>query len=141
MKQAIFKEEEEAKRDPSFKTAPVLLSLENHCGHAGQKRLVEIMHEVWGDLLISGPVEKGEPASEHTALDHLGAKIAVMVEFHPSAEPPVEHVDEEEDDEEEKKNKAKRNEAKKAGIIPSSAPSASTLNPSNPLTILGTRQL
>lgn len=117
MKQALRKEEEEAQRDSSFRPAPVLLSLENHCGHAGQKRLVEIMHEVWGDLLISGPVDKGAPASEHTALDHLGAKIAVMVEFHPSDKPPVEHADEDDDDEE-RKNKAKRNEAKKAGIIP-----------------------
>ncbi|CDS00652.1 related to 1-phosphatidylinositol-4,5-bisphosphate phosphodiesterase delta 1 [Sporisorium scitamineum] len=117
MKQAIQKEEAEAQRDQSFKVAPVLLSLENHCGHAGQKRLVEIMHEVWGDLLISGPVEKGEPASEHTALDHLGAKIAVMVEFHPSDQPPVEEAHDD-DDAEETANKAKRNEAKKAGIIP-----------------------
>ncbi|EST07810.1 C2 domain protein [Kalmanozyma brasiliensis GHG001] len=117
MKQAIQKEEAKAARDGSFKVAPVLLSLENHCGHAGQKRLVEIMHEVWGDLLISGPVEKGEPASEHTSLDHLGAKIAVMVEFHLSNEPPVEKPGEE-DDEEETKNKSARNEAKKAGIIP-----------------------
>lgn len=117
MKQALRKEEEEVQRDSSFRPAPVLLSLENHCGHAGQKRLVEIMHEVWGDLLISGPVDKGVPASEHTALDHLGAKIAVMVEFHPSDKPPVEHADEDDDDEE-RKNKAKRNEAKKAGIIP-----------------------
>lgn len=117
MKQALRKEEEEAQRDSSFRPAPVLLSLENHCGHAGQKRLVEIMHEVWGDLLISGPVDKGAPASEHTALDHLGAKIAVMVEFHPSDKPPVEHADDDDDDEE-RKNKAKRNEAKKAGIIP-----------------------
>lgn len=117
MKQAIQKEEAEAQADGSFKVAPVLLSLENHCGHAGQKRLVEIMHEVWGDLLITGPVEKGEPASEHTSLDHLGAKIAVMVEFHLSNEPPVENP-QAEDDEEEKKNKSARNEAKKAGIIP-----------------------
>lgn len=116
MKQAIQKEEEEAKLDPSFKVAPVLLSLENHCGHAGQKRLVEIMHEVWGDLLISGPVEKGEPASEHTALDHLGAKIAVMVEFHPAGKVPLEQPHED-DDEEEKKTKEKRNEAK-VPIIP-----------------------
>ena len=119
MKQAIYKEQEEAKRNPSFKVAPVLLSLENHCGHPGQERLVEIMHEVWGDLLISGPVDKAEEsASEHTALEHLGAKIAVMVEFHPSNQPPVEEKDPDQDDEEELKNKAKRNEAKKAGIIP-----------------------
>ncbi|KIS70708.1 uncharacterized protein UMAG_10263 [Mycosarcoma maydis] len=117
MKQAIQKEQDEAQRDHSFKVAPILLSLENHCGHAGQKRLVEIMHEVWGDLLISGPVDKNEPASEHTALDHLGAKIAVMVEFYPSEQPPVAE-EQDSDDQEEKKNKAKRNEAKKAGIIP-----------------------
>lgn len=117
MKQAIQKEEEEeAKRDQNFKVAPVLLSLENHCGHAGQKRLVEIMHEVWGDLLISGPVDKGEAASEHTALDHLGAKIVVMVEFHPAGKPPVESP-ESSDDEEDKETKEKRNEAK-TPIIP-----------------------
>ncbi len=95
----------------------MLLSLENHCGHAGQKRLVEIMHEVWGDLLISGPVDKGEPASEHTSPRPPWRKIAVMVEFHLSNKPPATEP-EPSDDEEEKKNKAARNEAKKVGIIP-----------------------
>lgn len=117
MKQAILKEEQEAQQDSGFSVAPVLLSLENHCGHAGQKRLVEIMTEVWGDLLITGRLDHDSSASEHTPLDKLGAKIAVMVEFHPSDQPPLEPIDDQEDAEE-KKNKAKRNEAKKAGIIP-----------------------
>lgn len=120
MKQALQKEEAEVSEDNSYKPAPVLLSLENHCSVAGQKRLVEIMDEVWGDLLITKPIDvQGTHIDEHTALDHLGAKIAVMVEFHPSDQPaPIEPVHES-DDEEDKKVKEKRNEAKKgAAIIP-----------------------
>jgi phosphatidylinositol phospholipase C delta len=68
--------------------APILLSLENHCGPYGQKRLVQIMEEVWGDRLLSKDVrEKGHDEQEgasdrHVRLSDLGSKIVVIVEYH-----------------------------------------------------------
>ncbi|KAI5463566.1 1-phosphatidylinositol-4,5-bisphosphate phosphodiesterase gamma 2 [Mariannaea sp. PMI_226] len=72
----------------SFRPAPILLSLENHCGAEGQRRLVDIMNEVWGDRLLSKPVrehghrEQAGNEEHHVTLEELGSKIAVIVEFH-----------------------------------------------------------
>ncbi len=65
--------------------APILVSLECHCGPEGQLRLVEIMKEVWGDRLLSAPVRTGDPGEQDgcaVRLDALGSKIAVIVEYH-----------------------------------------------------------
>ncbi|KAL2259932.1 hypothetical protein VTK26DRAFT_6233 [Humicola hyalothermophila] len=74
-------------RAQGYAPAPILVSLENHCGSAGQLRLVQIMKEVWGHRLLSAPVrEKGheERAGEgsHVRLEELGSQIAVIVEYH-----------------------------------------------------------
>ncbi|KAK3309298.1 1-phosphatidylinositol-4,5-bisphosphate phosphodiesterase delta-3 [Chaetomium strumarium] len=69
-----------------YSPAPILVSLENHCDHSGQLRLVQIMKQVWGDRLLSAPVrEKGheeQEGGEPVRLEELGSKIAVIVEYH-----------------------------------------------------------
>ncbi|KAK7749668.1 hypothetical protein SLS53_000247 [Cytospora paraplurivora] len=66
--------------------APIMISLENHCGDYGQQRLVDIMKEVWGERLLSKAVrEKGhreEEGGAHVTLEELGSKIVVIVENH-----------------------------------------------------------
>lgn len=63
--------------------APILLSLENHCGPAGQRRLVEIMKEVWGHRLLAAPVHADAPNPEdHATLEELASKVVVIVEHH-----------------------------------------------------------
>lgn len=93
----------------SFSPAPILLSLENHCGAEGQKRLVDIMMETWGDRLLSKPVrehghrEQAGFEDHHVTLDELGAKIAVIVEFHMQGEVESEPNDSSESENEEEK--------------------------------------
>ncbi|RMY06007.1 hypothetical protein D0867_09842, partial [Hortaea werneckii] len=67
--------------------APILISLENHCGPHGQKRLAEIMRETWQHRLVSEPVRQEgtaeqEGSGQHVKLSELGNKIAVIVEYH-----------------------------------------------------------
>ncbi|QPH16096.1 hypothetical protein C2857_000648 [Epichloe festucae Fl1] len=75
-----------AAEDAGFTAAPILLSLENHCKDHGQRRLVEIMREVFGHRLLSEPIrQKGHREQEfddvHVSLADLGACIAVIVEY------------------------------------------------------------
>ncbi|CEJ93772.1 hypothetical protein VHEMI09341 [[Torrubiella] hemipterigena] len=75
---------------------PIVLSLENHCSEYGQKRLVEIMKEVFGGALLSEPIipegkEDSHDPAEHITLGQLGFKIVVIVEYHWSGE--VKEVD------------------------------------------------
>ena len=127
--------DEEAARSgnqPGYGAAPILLSLENHCGAEGQLRLVDIMQEVWGDRLLSKAIrEKGhqeqKETGEHVRLEELGSKIVLIVEYHFPSEPKAEEEEEEDDtdpDEDEEAAKARKayNEQKKAAptstIIP-----------------------
>lgn len=76
-----------SKRASGHAPAPLLLSLENHCGDHGQRRLVQLMQEVFGDRLLSKPVrEEGhqeqEGSGEHITLEELGTSIVVIVEHH-----------------------------------------------------------
>lgn len=131
----VFDEEKGiAAKDPTYKVAPILLSLENHCGEQGQKRLVEIMKEVLGDRLLDEPVrQKGHReqsgGDEHVCLADLGACIAVIVEYHLKGDEGTPQDSESEspsDDEQEeaeakaarKEYKEKKKEAPTAGIIP-----------------------
>lgn len=87
IRDVVDKEAAESYEVQGYRPAPVLISLENHCGAHGQKRLVDIMHEVWGERLLSRAVrEKGHEeeagTGDHVRLEELGAKIAVIVEFH-----------------------------------------------------------
>lgn len=87
--------DKEAALEPSghgYRAAPILLSLENHCGPFGQARLVQIMKEVFGDRLLSAAVrqqghEEQQGSGDHVQLDQLGSKIAVIVEYHFPGEP------------------------------------------------------
>lgn len=109
--------------------APILLSLENHCGPHGQKRLVEIMHEIFGDRLLSKPVrDQGHEEQEgghtsHVSLAQLGSKVAVIVEYHLPNEADTSDDSSDDDDEEEASAREQYNAKKKAaaasgGIIP-----------------------
>ena len=39
---------------------PVILSIENHCSVAQQKKMAAIFQEVLGDYLVTSPYEEGE---------------------------------------------------------------------------------
>ena len=110
--------------------APILLSLENHCGPRGQQRLVDIMREVFGDRLLSKAVreeghaeQEGDPAA-NVSLAQLGSKIAVIVEYHLPDEVDTSSSDDSDDDDAEEaaaheKYKAKKKAAAASGgIIP-----------------------
>ena len=88
---AVDREAREATDEQSYRAAPVLVSLENHCGDHGQLRLAQIMKEVWGDRLLSKSVRdegtEEQAGGEHVLLEELGSKIVVIVEHHLSKFP------------------------------------------------------
>jgi phosphatidylinositol phospholipase C delta len=95
--------------------SPILLSLENHCDRDGQLRLVQIMKEVWEDRLLSLPAQE-QQAGEPARLCDLGAKIAVIVEYHLPGEandPDSSSSSSSSSDSEEEKQARKEYEAKK----------------------------
>lgn len=108
-----------AQEDPTYKPTAILISLENHCGDKGQMRLVEIMRETWGNRMISKEVrEEGHReqagSGEHVTLDELGARIAVIVEYHFDGEEDDSDTDsDDEADQEEEKNARKEYKEKK----------------------------
>lgn len=63
--------------------APIIISLENHCGSHGQLRMVQIMREVFEDRLLSRAIrEKGtreQEGGEHVTLAELGNKVVLIV--------------------------------------------------------------
>lgn len=74
------KEAQEAVDEQGYRSAPILISLENHCGAKGQLRLAQIMREVWGDRLLSEAVRQEghqEQAGEDSQVNlvELGFKI------------------------------------------------------------------
>lgn len=113
-------EEAEAKAAGSGMPGPIIISLENHCSAHGQLRLVQIMKEVFGDKLLSGPVTNTEgpmDPADHVRLADLGSKICLMVEFHLPNEPESSESDtssSESEDEEEKQARKQYEERKKA---------------------------
>lgn len=59
------RESAEASDEQGYRAAPILISLENHCGEHGQLRLVQIMRDVFGERLLSEAVrEKGTEEQE-----------------------------------------------------------------------------
>lgn len=85
---------DEIKNNAESTPAPIFVSLENHCGEAGQKRIVEIAHEVFGDnLLIDDPREKSPDQLPHITLEHLGSKVCFMVEYFFPGQKPGEDED------------------------------------------------
>ncbi|BEJ12679.1 hypothetical protein CspHIS471_0211390 [Cutaneotrichosporon sp. HIS471] len=74
--------------------APVFISLENHCGPAGQKRLVEVAHEVFGDkVLMTNPRKGSENDLHHVTLAELGNKVCFMVEYYFPGQKPEDEDD------------------------------------------------
>ncbi|KYK56089.1 1-phosphatidylinositol-4,5-bisphosphate phosphodiesterase gamma 2 [Drechmeria coniospora] len=79
-----------AEEDGMPPVSPILLSLENHCGEHGQRRLASIMREVFGERLLSESVreaghreqESAGDHGEHVTLADLGPRVAVIVEYH-----------------------------------------------------------
>ena len=88
--------------------APIMISLENHCGAHGQMRLAWIMQEVFGQRLLSKAVrEKGhleqQGSGSHVTLAELRNKIVVIVEYHlPNEEESSSESDSSENEEEKK---------------------------------------
>ena len=113
MRDVIDKEAAEANEESGYRPAPIVLSLENHCEPQGQKRLAQIMKEVWGDRLLSKPVrdegkaEQGGSAKPPT-LAELGSKIVVAVEYHFPEEPDSSSSEDEDDPEEGEEEKRER---------------------------------
>lgn len=128
IRDVVDKEAQEAVDAQGYRAAPVMISLENHCDEHGQKRLAEIMKEVWGDRLLSKPIrDKGhaeqEGQAEHVRLQDLGSKIVVIVEYHyPDEKEDDSSSSSEDEDEEEKKNrqayKQQKKEAPTLKIVP-----------------------
>ncbi|KDN52875.1 1-phosphatidylinositol-4,5-bisphosphate phosphodiesterase delta-3 [Tilletiaria anomala UBC 951] len=125
--------------------APVMLSLENHCSSAGQKRLVEIMHEEWGDRLVSDMLIDGAGGKvDDVKLDQLSGKIIVMVEWYPDEREATaaEELDiSSSDDEETIAAKKAKAAAKKEKIIPELAALgcyANSVKPSSDAWLRGT---
>lgn len=120
-------DQEAAQATDGSRPAPILVSLENHCDAHGQKRLVDIMKEVWGDRLLSQAIrEKGhqeQEGGEHVTLEELGAKIVLIVEYHLQGENESSESSQSDDDLDEGEDKQARaayNEKKKnagAGTI------------------------
>lgn len=116
MRDVIEKEASEPDAQSGYRAAPILLSLENHCSAQGQKRLVEIMKEVWCDRLLNKQIrdegsEEEEGTGKKVSLGDLGSKIAVIVEYHFPGEP--ESSDEEDDPNEDEKVKREREDYEK----------------------------
>ncbi|KAM5347690.1 hypothetical protein ACJ41O_007514 [Fusarium nematophilum] len=125
IRDVVDKEAVEAQDTPGFRAAPVLLSLENHCDAYGQMRLVNIMQDVWGDRLLSKAVrrhghEEQAGSGDHVQLGELGAKIAVIVEYHFQGEPSdSDSSSSDSEDEEEEKAARKEYKDKKKSSEPS----------------------
>jgi len=111
--------------------APIMLSLENHCGAHGQLRLATIMREVWGDRLLSKPIRDAgtreqQGTGEHITLSQLSNKVAVIVEYHFGEEDPDQSSSSSEDEtpDDEASNfdrrayRERKQRAADAGIIP-----------------------
>ena len=76
-----------AASNPGYVAAPIMVSLENHCGDHGQLRLVQIMKEVFGPRLLSEAVRHAghreqDGGGGHVRLADLGPRITVIVEYH-----------------------------------------------------------
>lgn len=131
MRDVVDKEAAQPVSETGYRSAPILLSLENHCSAKGQLRLVQIMKEMWGDRLISKRIrEEGHQEQYHggapVRLEELGSKIAVIVEYffpdapdHKAEEAEAVHEDEDEATKKDRKDyEKKKKEAPKVGIIP-----------------------
>lgn len=107
-----------SRTNQSLAPTPIVLSLENHCGAAGQLRLVEIMREEFGDRLLARPVREEDPG-EHVTLAELGSKIIVIVEYHIPGEVDSGDSDSSDSSEEEEEKSARKQYKDKKKETPS----------------------
>nr|AAZ23802.1 phospholipase C [Neurospora crassa] len=81
-KDITFRDVCEAIKDYGFATTdlPLIVSLEVHCSAEQQERMVDIMRQIWGDLLLPEPEEDAKylPTPEE-----LRGKILVKVKYAP----------------------------------------------------------
>jgi phosphatidylinositol phospholipase C delta len=81
-------EQAQATDQQGYRAAPILISLENHCGPQGQQAMVDIMKKVFGGRLLSKAVrekahqEQAGISDDPVTLAELGSKIALIVEYH-----------------------------------------------------------
>jgi phosphatidylinositol phospholipase C delta len=113
-----------AERQAGHAPSPILISLENHCDAAGQRRLASIMKEVWGHRLLSAPVRRAghdeqQGSGDHVSLSDLGAHIAVIVEFHLPDEVDTSDSDSSDDTDEENEKAARKEYKDKRKTVPS----------------------
>lgn len=93
-KEISFRDVCKAIRDSAFVTTdlPLIVSLEVHCGPAQQLLMVEIMHEIWREYLVT------EPETEPQVLPspaELRNKILIKVKYAPpGSSPPANESDE-----------------------------------------------
>lgn len=66
---------------------PLIVSLEVHCNASQQKRMVEIMNEAWGDVLVS---ELDKDPTELPSPGELMGKILIKVKYAPPSSSPDE---------------------------------------------------
>ncbi|TKX20011.1 phosphatidylinositol-specific phospholipase C-like protein 4 [Elsinoe australis] len=128
IRNVVDKEAAEEVDAQGYRAAPIVLSLENHCGPHGQLRLANIMTEVFGDRLLSKAVREEDTAEQnggsHVALGELGSKVVVIVEYHfpNEKDDSGSSSDSESEDEAGKRERQKYKEKKQAapavGIIP-----------------------
>jgi phosphatidylinositol phospholipase C delta len=115
MRDYIDKEVANSVESQGCRSAPILLSLENHCGTHGQARLVQIMTEVWGNRVLSEAVRKEGHAEQdggaHVLLSDLGSKIVVIVEHHLGSGV-VEHDNDDSDDDDDDNDELDEKEAR-----------------------------
>ena len=123
IRDVVDKEQKEEVNAQGYHSAPIMISLENHCDAHGQKRLAEIMREVFADRLLSDAVrEKGHAeqlgSGQHVRLGELGSKIVVIVEYHfPGEKEEDSSSSSSEDDNEKKEYKDKKSKAAPAAMI------------------------
>lgn len=110
VRDAIDKETRERASRRLPPAPPILLSLENHCSPAGQKRLAEIMQEVFGErLAIVGD------QVDHVRLETLQGKVCCIVEHYiPDATAPESSDDSDDSgdsDSDDEKDERRKNES------------------------------
>jgi phosphatidylinositol phospholipase C gamma-1 len=59
---------------------PVILSLEDHCSLPQQRKMAQIFQDVFGDMLVTAPVEKNE-----TVCFNLGRRLVTLRLQRPNA--------------------------------------------------------
>ncbi|KAI1399924.1 PLC-like phosphodiesterase [Hypoxylon fuscum] len=123
IRDVIDREAAQSTNAQGYRAAPIMLSLENHCNDYGQRRLVEIMKEVFGDRLLSKAVrEKGhreqDGNDDPVILAELGSKIVVIVEYHLPEEVDTsdDYDSSDPEDEEEREARAVYQAKKKAAV-------------------------